>query len=60
MSSKKRLKFPDRYLTMWIFLAMLVGVVSGWLFPDISNFWNNLSTGTTCQLVQPIFRLQSG
>lgn len=47
MPSKKRLKFLDRYLTLWIFLAMFVGVFSGWMFPSIANFWNTLSSGTT-------------
>lgn len=44
---KKRLKLLDRYLTLWIFLAMLIGVVSGNFFPAIGDFWNNLSHGTT-------------
>lgn len=47
MPSKKRLKFLDRYLTLWIFLAMFAGVIMGWLSPNIAKFWNNLSTGTT-------------
>lgn len=47
MPSKKRLKFLDRYLTLWIFLAMFVGIFSGWMFPSIANFWNTLSSGTT-------------
>lgn len=47
MPSKKRLKFLDRCLTLWIFLAMFVGVFSGWMFPSIANFWNTLSSGTT-------------
>jgi arsenite transporter len=47
MPSSKRLKFPDRYLTLWIFLAMIIGVVAGWVSPDIAKFWNNLSSGTT-------------
>lgn len=44
---KKRLKFLDRYLTLWIFLAMFVGVFAGWVSPDIAEFWNSLSSGTT-------------
>ena len=44
---KTRLKFLDRYLTLWIFLAMAIGVFSGWLFPQIADFWNSMSVGTT-------------
>jgi ACR3 family arsenite transporter len=44
---KPRLKFLDRYLTLWIFLAMFIGVFTGWIYPDIAKFWNNLSSGTT-------------
>jgi len=44
---KTRLKFLDRYLTLWIFLAMAVGVFWGWLFPGIATFWNSMSSGTT-------------
>jgi arsenite transporter len=47
MPSKKRLKFSDRYLTLWIFLAMFTGVFAGWISPDIAAFWNNMSSGTT-------------
>lgn len=47
MPSPKRLNFLDRYLTLWIFLAMFIGVISGWLSPDIAKFWNSLSSGTT-------------
>lgn len=43
----KRLSFLDRYLTLWIFLAMFVGVFWGYLFPGIVNFWNSFQTGTT-------------
>lgn len=45
--SKKKLSFLDSYLTLWIFLAMLVGVLSGYLFPGISDFWNKFQRGTT-------------
>lgn len=47
MPSQKRLKFLDRYLTLWIFLAMFAGVLMGWLSPDVAEFWNSLSLGTT-------------
>ena len=47
MPSKKRLKFTDRYLTLWIFLAMFIGVFSGWMFPAVAQFWNSMSSGTT-------------
>lgn len=42
-----KLKFLDRYLTLWIFLAMTVGIGLGYLFPDISKVINALSVGTT-------------
>jgi ACR3 family arsenite transporter len=44
---KKRLGFLDRYLTLWIFLAMLVGVSIGYFIPNSSNFINTFSSGTT-------------
>jgi len=47
MPSTKRLKFLDRYLTLWIFLAMVIGVFAGWLSPKVSEFWNSMSSGTT-------------
>lgn len=43
----KKLSFLDRYLTLWIFLAMLVGVLWGYFFPGIADFWNIFSVGTT-------------
>ena len=43
----KKLSFLDRYLTLWIFLAMLLGVLSGYFFPSIVDFWNMFQSGTT-------------
>ena len=42
-----KLKFLDRFLTLWIFLAMLLGVGLGYVFPDMSTVTNSLSVGTT-------------
>ncbi|HEY0732197.1 MAG TPA: ACR3 family arsenite efflux transporter [Chitinophagaceae bacterium] len=44
---RKRLSFLDKYLTLWIFLAMVVGVASGYFFPGSSGFINSFSSGTT-------------
>lgn len=45
--SRKRLSFLDRYLTLWIFAAMLLGISMGHIFPGIAGFWNSMSRGTT-------------
>jgi arsenite transporter len=42
-----KLSFFDRYLTLWIFLVMAVGVSAGALVPGIAGFWDSLSSGTT-------------
>ena len=47
MSEIKRLSFLDRFLTLWIFTAMFLGVFSGWLFPGIATFWNKFNSVTT-------------
>jgi ACR3 family arsenite transporter len=43
----KKLSFLDKNLTLWIFLAMAIGVFIGYLFPSSSSFINSFSTGTT-------------
>jgi ACR3 family arsenite transporter len=43
----KKLSFLDRFLTLWIFAAMGIGVVSGYLYPQIVSFWNKFQVGTT-------------
>jgi arsenite transporter len=43
----RKLSFLDRYLTLWIFLAMGTGVIGGYLFPGIVPVLNRFSVGTT-------------
>jgi arsenite transporter len=46
-TTTRQLSFLDRYLTLWIFLAMGAGVLSGWLNPAIAGFWGKFQSGTT-------------
>ena len=46
-NERKRLRFLDRYLTVWIFLAMGTGIAIGYFFPSSSGFINSFSSGTT-------------
>ena len=46
-NERKKLSFLDRYLTLWIFLAMSIGVAIGYFFPSSSTFINSFSSGTT-------------
>lgn len=43
----RRLTFLDRFLTLWIFLAMFFGVGWGYIFPGVVNFWNQFQVDTT-------------
>lgn len=46
-AQRKGLSFVDRYLTLWIFLAMAVGVMIGYFIPSTGDFINSYATGTT-------------
>lgn len=46
-AERKKLGFLDRYLTLWIFLAMGIGVATGHFLPSSSGFINSFSSGTT-------------
>ena len=46
-ANRKRLGFLDRYLTLWIFLAMITGVGAGYFIPSIPASINSFSSGTT-------------
>ena len=43
----KKLSFLDRFLTLWIFLAMAIGVGVGFFIPGIVGFWDQFQSGTT-------------
>lgn len=44
--NKTGLSFLDRFLTLWIFIAMAAGVIGGYLFPELADSLSGLSTGT--------------
>jgi ACR3 family arsenite transporter len=46
-AGRKKLSFLDRYLTLWIFIAMGIGIASGYFIPSSSAFINSFSSGTT-------------
>ena len=46
-SVTRKLSVFDRYLTLWIFTAMIVGLVWGYVYPGISGFWSSMQVGTT-------------
>src|SRR5659263_443470 len=46
VESKVKLSFLDRFLTLWIFIAMGIGVLGGFIFPNLSKTLENMSTGT--------------
>lgn len=46
-SVTRKLSFLDRYLTLWIVLAMAVGLGAGYFYPQIAEFWGKFQVGTT-------------
>lgn len=47
MRTSKNLSFMDRYMTLWVFLAMALGIISGLAFPPLPKIINSWSIGTT-------------
>ena len=47
IAERKKLGFLDRFLTLWIFLAMIIGITIGYFIPSSGNFINSFSSGTT-------------
>jgi ACR3 family arsenite transporter len=46
-TSEKKLSFLDQYLTLWIFLAMFIGVMAGYLYPAVTEVINSFQVGAT-------------
>ncbi|MFA7381888.1 MAG: ACR3 family arsenite efflux transporter [Desulfurivibrionaceae bacterium] len=46
-TTEKKLSFLDQYLTLWIFLAMFLGVMAGYLYPPVTEIINSFQVGTT-------------
>ena len=46
-TTEKKLSFLDQYLTLWIFLAMVIGVMTGWLYPPVTEIINSFQVGAT-------------
>lgn len=47
IAERKKLSFLDQFLTLWIFIAMIIGVAIGYFIPSSGNFINSFSSGTT-------------
>ncbi|MEI8216382.1 MAG: ACR3 family arsenite efflux transporter [Eubacteriales bacterium] len=47
IEKRAQLSFLDRFLTLWIFLAMAIGVAAGYIFPTVAKSLEGMSTGTT-------------
>lgn len=46
LEEKSKLSFLDRYLTLWIFIAMGIGLLGGYIFPQFGQSIGEMSTGT--------------
>ena len=46
LEKRAKLSFLDRFLTLWIFIAMGIGIAGGYLVPSLAKALENMSTGT--------------
>ena len=46
MEQRAKLSFLDRFLTLWIFIAMAIGVLGGYVFPELGKSIEQMSSGT--------------